>query len=60
MTTPNDWQDVYSYYKQSMDLLDPNHPHYHEIRSLLMQQVNDEMHTISHSIPSRDRRASTT
>ncbi len=50
MTTPNDWTDVYSYYKQALDVLDINHPHYQEIRQLLMQQVNDELNTIDHSI----------
>ena len=38
-----DWRDVYSYYKQAMDLLDENHPHYDEIKELLMSQVNDEL-----------------
>ena len=38
-----DWRDVYSYYKQAMDLLDKNHPHYDEIKELLMSQVNDEL-----------------
>ena len=38
-----DWRDVYSYYKQAMDLLDKDHPHYDEIKELLMSQVNDEL-----------------
>ena len=41
MTTSKD--DVYSYYKQAIDLLDPNHPHYDEIKELLESQVNDEL-----------------
>ena len=45
MTTHDDydWRDVYSYYKQAMDLLDPDHPHYDEIKELLESQVNDEL-----------------
>ena len=35
--------DIYSYYKQSLDLLPEDHPHYHEVRRLLMSQVNDEL-----------------
>jgi len=35
--------DIYSYYKQSLDLLSEDHPHYHEVRRLLMSQVNDEL-----------------
>ena len=43
MRTNEDWRDVYSYYKQALDRLDPNHPHYDEIKELLEQQVNDEL-----------------
>jgi len=45
MTTHEDydWRDVYSYYKQAMDLLDKDHPHYDEIKELLESQVNDEL-----------------
>ena len=43
MSTNEDWRDVYSYYKQALDRLDPNHPHYDEIKELLEQQVNDEL-----------------
>ena len=36
-------KDVYSYYTQALDTLDPNHPHYDEIRDLLEQQIEDEL-----------------
>tara|TARA_Y100001963_G_scaffold47287_1_gene66642 strand:+ start:345 stop:515 length:171 start_codon:yes stop_codon:yes gene_type:complete len=36
-------KDVYSYYKQALDQLNPNHPNYEEIKDLLTQQVNDEL-----------------
>ena len=35
--------DVISYQKQALDLLDKNHPHYDEIRLLLTDQILDEL-----------------
>ena len=43
MENKRDWQDIYSYHKQALDLLDTNHPHYEEIKDLLLSQVNDEL-----------------
>ena len=43
-------KDVYSYEKQALDLIPINHPHYAEIRSLLIQQVNDEVEEYAHTI----------
>ena len=42
-------EDIYSYEKQAMDLLDKNHPHYDEIRSLLTQQIKDEINDYAYS-----------
>ena len=39
-------EDVYSYHKQALDLLDTNHPHYEELKKLLLDQVNDDLETI--------------
>ena len=36
-------EDVYTYYKQALDLLKEDHPHYEEIKKLLIDQVNDEL-----------------
>lgn len=41
--------DIYSYEKQALDLLGEDHPHYDEIKKLLIQQVNDEIHDHFHS-----------
>ena len=41
--------DVYTYQKQALDLLDKDHPHYDEIKDLLLDQVADEIHTIYNS-----------
>ncbi len=38
--------DVYTYQTQALDLLDPNHPHYDEIKVLLTSQVEDELSDI--------------
>ena len=37
--------DIISYEKQALDLLPLDHPHYEEIKSLLIDQVNDEIQT---------------
>ena len=44
-------KDVYTYEKQALDLIPINHPHYAEIRSLLIEQVNDEVETYANSVP---------
>lgn len=51
--------DVYTYYKQSLDLLKerykdrPNHPNYKELRALLVDQVNDELRDYSNDLTNR-------
>jgi len=42
-------EDIYSYQKQALDLLSKDHPHYEEIRRLLTDQINDEIHDYAHS-----------
>jgi len=36
-------EDIISYEQQALDLLSLDHPHYDEIKSLLIDQVNDEI-----------------
>ncbi len=36
-------EDIYTYQKQALDLLDKNHPHYDEIRLLLTDQIMDDL-----------------
>ena len=50
-TTMKSVDEVYTYYKQALDLLDPDHPHYDEIRKLLVEQIKDELHTNANSRP---------
>ena len=35
--------DVYTYNKQALDMLQPDHPHYDEIRKHLLEQIKDEL-----------------
>ena len=46
--------DVMTYQKQALDLLDKKHPHYDEIRILLTDQIMDDIDDCKHPT---DRRA---
>ncbi len=46
--------DVMTYKKQALDLLSKDHPHYEEVKTLLLSQINDEIHDWNHTI--KDRR----
>ena len=52
-------EDIYSYEKQALDLLDEDHPHYEEIKVLLTEQINDEIGQI-YASTTTDRGATTT
>ena len=45
--------DVYTYQTQALDLLDPNHPHYDEIKVLLTDQINDEVQDLANTRTNR-------
>ena len=44
--------DIYSYEKQALDSIPEDHPHYDELRALLIDQINDQVDDATHSIPS--------
>tara|TARA_Y100000817_G_scaffold292399_1_gene264589 strand:+ start:465 stop:614 length:150 start_codon:yes stop_codon:yes gene_type:complete len=46
-------KDIYTYQQQALDLLDKDHPHYDEIKSLLLDQIEDELNDHAHSISNR-------
>ena len=50
--------DIISYEQQALDLLDSNHPHYDEIKSLLTDQINDELRDYANN--SSNRRTTST
>ena len=43
-------EDIYSYDKEAFNLIPIDHPNYQEIRSLLIDQVNDELEEYAHTI----------
>ena len=47
--TTRSLEDIYSYEQQALDLLDKDHPHFDEIRSLLVDQINDEIHDYAYT-----------
>ena len=42
-------EDIYNYEKQAVDMLDKDHPHYDEVRKLLIAQINDEIHDLTYT-----------
>ena len=48
-------EDIISYEKQALDLLNEDHPHYKEIKQLLTDQINDEISDYANN--RTDRRA---
>lgn len=47
--TTRSLEDIISYEKQALDLLSEDHPHYKEIKSLLTDQINDEIRDYANS-----------
>ena len=50
--------DVYTYEKQALDMLDKSHPHYSEVYKHLYDQVRDQLNDICYT--RLDKRADTT
>jgi len=50
-------KDTYAYFREAVKQIPKDHPHYHEIRRLLIQQVNDDLHD-HEAYTQADRRAS--
>ena len=49
--TKNELDEIYSYEKQALDSIPKDHPHYNEIRALLIDQINDQIDDVTHSKP---------
>ena len=43
--------DIYTYEKQALDSIPKDHPHYKELRALLIDQINDQVEDATHSKP---------
>jgi len=54
--TYSDKESIYDYFERAIDAIPKDHPHYHEIRQLLVKQVNDDLHD-HEAYHSADRRA---
>ena len=50
-------ESIYDYFETAINAIPKDHPHYHEIRRLLIQQVNDDLHDHETNSPT-NRRAS--
>ena len=48
--TTRSLKDIVSYEKQALDLIQLDHPHYLEIRDLLIDQINDEVYDYAHTV----------
>ena len=52
----SDKESIYDYFEEAINAIPKDHPHYHEIRQLLIKQVNDDLHD-HEAYHSADRRA---
>jgi hypothetical protein len=50
-TMTHSLDDIVTYEKQALDLIPTDHPHYEEIRRLLVEQVNDMTEDYANSRP---------
>ena len=50
-------EQIYDYFEEAINAIPKDHPHYHEIRRLLIQQVNEDLHD-HEAYHSENRRAS--
>ena len=53
----SDKESIYAYFKEAVKQIPEDHPHYHEIRQLLIKQVNEDLHD-HETYTTADRRAS--
>jgi hypothetical protein len=53
----SDKESIYAYFREAIKQIPKDHPHYHEIRQLLIKQVNEDLHD-HESYATADRRAS--
>ena len=37
-------EDVYDYFEKAFYAIPKDHPHYHEIRQLIIKKVNEDLH----------------
>ena len=47
-------EDIYSYQKQALDLLNKDHPHYDEIADIIEEQIQEDLEDYANSFPVSD------
>ncbi len=50
-------EQIYDYFEEAINAIPKDHPHYHEVRRLLISQVNDDLNSYAAN-STTDRRAS--
>ena len=53
----NSFKDVYTYASQALDMIErekETNPNYNELKKLLTDQVNEELHDVTYSTESSD------
>ena len=50
-------EQIYDYFEEAINAIPKDHPNYHEVRRLLISQVNDDLTTYA-ADSTTDRRAS--
>ena len=53
----SDKESIYDYFETAINAIPKDHPHYHEIRQLLIKQINEDLHD-HETYTTADRRAS--
>ena len=53
----SDKESIYDYFEKALNAIPDDHSHYHEIRQLLIKQVNEDLHDHETHSPT-NRRAS--
>ena len=46
--------DIYTYYKQALDLINEDHPHYDEIADIIEEQIQEDLDDYANSFPVSD------
>ena len=57
-TMTKDEAQIYDYFEKAFNAIPEDHPHYSEIRRLLIAQINDQLRDLHETHSATDRRAS--
>ena len=57
-TMTKDEAQIYDYFEKAFNAIPEDHPHYSEVRRLLIAQINDQLRDLNETHSATDRRAS--